>query len=92
VEVAPSTIWLETSWLGLVVQTLGFKRCESDAGVYYYRCPKTKQLIIALVYVNDVATIGKQTKLFIDLKTRFMKKWECHDLGECKEFLGMSIK
>jgi hypothetical protein len=73
------------------MKELGFKRCESDAGVYYYRCPKTAQIIIALVYVDDVAIIGKRTSLFTSLKARFMKKWECRDLGECKEFLGMCI-
>jgi len=35
---------------------LGFKRCKSDAGVYYYHDKKTKALVIAIVYVNDVVT------------------------------------
>jgi hypothetical protein len=73
------------------MKELGFKRCASDAGVYYYIDRGTKQLIIALVYVDNVAIIGKKTKLFIDLKTKFMIKWECQDLGETKEFLGKNI-
>jgi hypothetical protein len=74
------------------MKELGFKRCTSGAGVYYYVDPKTKQLIIALVYVDDVAIIGKRTSIYIDLKKQFMLKWECHDLGESKEFLGMRIQ
>ena len=35
---------------------LGFKRCKSDAGVYYYHDKKTKALVIAIVYVNDIVT------------------------------------
>ena len=74
------------------MKELGFKRCASDAGVYYYIDQGTKQLIIALVYVDDVAIIGQKTKLYIDLKNKFMIKWECRDLGETKEFLGMKIQ
>jgi len=33
---------------------LGFKRCKSDASVYYYHNKKTKVLVIAIVYVDDV--------------------------------------
>ena len=33
---------------------LGFKRCKSDAGVYYYHDKKTKALVIAIVYVDDI--------------------------------------
>ncbi|KAF7761821.1 hypothetical protein Agabi119p4_9813 [Agaricus bisporus var. burnettii] len=54
--------------------------------------PQTKQLIIALVYVDDVAIIGKKTALFINLKRKIMNKWECRDLGETKEFLGINIQ
>jgi hypothetical protein len=54
------------------MKELGFKRCTSDAGVYYYVDPKTKQLIIALVYVDDVAIIGKRTSIYIDLKKQLM--------------------
>ncbi|XP_006458389.1 hypothetical protein AGABI2DRAFT_58655, partial [Agaricus bisporus var. bisporus H97] len=74
------------------MKDLGFKRCSSDAGVYYYSDPQTKQLIIALVYVDDVAIIGKKTALFINLKHKIMNKWECRDLEETKEFLGINIQ
>jgi len=34
--------------------TLGFKRCKSNAGIYYYYNKKTKAFIIAIVYIDDV--------------------------------------
>jgi hypothetical protein len=35
---------------------------------------------------------GPDYKFIIKKKQKFMDKWECHDLGETKEFLHMSIK
>ena len=42
---------------------LGFKRCKSDAGIYYYHDKKTKALVIAIVYVDDVCFIGTKGSL-----------------------------
>jgi len=71
---------------------LGFKRCKSDAGVYYYHNKKTKVLVIAIVYVDDVCFMGTKGSLLLnELKQKFMARWECHDLGETTEFLGMHI-
>jgi len=71
---------------------LGFKRCKSDAGVYYYHNKKTKALVIAIVYVDDVCFMGTKGSLLLnELKQKFMARWECCDLGETTEFLDMHI-
>jgi len=71
---------------------LEFKRCKSDASVYYYHDKKTKALVIAIVYVDDVCFISTKGSLLLnELKQKFMARWECHDLGETTEFLGMHI-
>jgi len=71
---------------------LGFKRCKSNAGVYYYHDKKTKALVIAIVYVDDVCFIGTKGFLLLnELKQKFMARWECRDLGETTKFLGMYI-
>jgi hypothetical protein len=71
---------------------IGFIRCKSDAGVYYYRHPKTHELVITVVYVDDVAFLGKKnSKLLKELKLKFSTKWECRGQGEMTEFLGMQI-
>jgi len=71
---------------------LGFKRYKSDAGVYHYHDKKTKALVIAIVYIDDVYFIGTKSFLLLnELKQKFMARWECHDLGETTEFLGMHI-
>jgi len=71
---------------------LGFKRYKSDAGVYYYHDKKTKVLVIAIVYVDDICFIGTKGFLLLnELKQKFMARWECRNLGETTEFLGMHI-
>ena len=45
---------------------LGFKRCKSDAGVYYYHDKKTKALVIAIVYVNDICFMGTKGSLLLN--------------------------
>ena len=68
---------------------LGFKECKSDTGVYYFIDEKTRELVIAIVYVDDVCFMGSEDfLLLLELKPKFMMKWECHDLGETK---GMCI-
>jgi len=71
---------------------LGFKRCKSNASVYYYHDKKTKALVIVIIYVNDIYFMGTKGSLLLnELKQKFMVRWECCDLGETIEFLGMHI-
>ena len=68
---------------------LGFKRCLSDAGVYVFT--EKGKTVIAIVYVDDALFMGSDKELVMKKKKEFMKKWECRDLGEPTEFLGMQI-
>ncbi|KAI3619346.1 gag-pol polyprotein [Moniliophthora roreri] len=68
---------------------LGFKRCISDAGVYYFI--RGNDIIIAIVYVDDAIFMGSNSSLLHSKKKEFMKIWECRDLGEPREFLRMRI-
>jgi len=54
---------------------LGFKRCKSDAGVYYYHDKKTKVLVIAIVYVDNVYFMNTKDSLLLnELKQKFMAR------------------
>jgi Reverse transcriptase (RNA-dependent DNA polymerase) len=68
---------------------LGFKCLVSDAGLFV--CKDFKEIIIAIVYVDDAMFFGKKKAQVNFKKKLFMDKWECHDLGEVKEFLCMCI-
>jgi len=57
------------------ILALEFKRCKSDAGIYYYHDKKTKALVIAIVYVNDVYFMGTKDSLLLnELKQKFMAR------------------
>ena len=74
------------------ILTLGFKQYKSNANIYYFIDKKTRELVIATVYVDDVCFMGsKDFPLLLELKQKFMIKWEFYDLGETKEFLEMCI-
>jgi Reverse transcriptase (RNA-dependent DNA polymerase) len=68
---------------------LGFKCLVSDAGLFV--CKDFKEIIIAIVYVDNAMFFGKNKAQVDSKKKLFMDKWECHDLGEVKEFLCMYI-
>ena len=71
------------------MKSLGFQCLLSDAGLFV--CKDYKEIIIAIVYVDNAMFFGKD-KVCIDQKKKlFMDKWECCDLGEVKKFLHMHI-
>ncbi|KDR64930.1 hypothetical protein GALMADRAFT_82505 [Galerina marginata CBS 339.88] len=45
-----------------------------------------------LAYVDDIIVTGPSASLVASKKKLFMEKWECRDLGVCKEFLRMRIE
>ena len=68
---------------------LGFKCLVSDDGLFV--CKDYKEIIIAIVYVDNAMFFGKN-RAQVDFKKKlFMDEWECRDLGEVKEFLHMHI-
>ena len=49
--------------------TLEFMQCKSDAGIYYFIDKKTRELVIAIVYVNNICFIdSKDYPLLLELK------------------------
>ena len=69
---------------------MGFKRLSNDAGIYIYK-RSDGALVVVIVYVDDALFCGRDRKLVAELKACFMRKWECRDLGDAKEFLRMRI-
>jgi hypothetical protein len=51
---------------------LGFTQCKSNASVYYFCDLKTREVVIAVVYVDDVSFLGqKNSQLLKQLKLKF---------------------
>ena len=54
---------------------LGFKQCKFNAGVYYFIDEETRELVIAIIYVDDVCFMSsKNLPLLLKLKQKFMTK------------------
>jgi hypothetical protein len=68
---------------------LGFQGLTSDAGLFIYR--DEHGFVIAVIYVDDAIFCGPNPSLVKDLKSKFMQRWECRDLGDVTEFLRMRI-
>jgi len=49
-------------------------------------------MVIILAYVDDIILTGPNAAQVTSKKKLFMDKWECRDLGECREFLCMRIE
>jgi len=73
------------------LKALGFSRLYADAGIFVAKHADGTMVII-LVYVDDIILTGPNTTLVVSKKKLFMDKWECRDLGECREFLRMRIE
>ena len=71
------------------MKSSGFKRLLSNAGLFV--CKDYKEIIIAIVYVDNAMFFGKDKACVDQKKKLFMDKWEYHDLGEVKGFLCMHI-
>ena len=68
---------------------LGFEGLISDAGLFIWR--NKHGFVIAVIYVDDTLICGPNKALVQELKEKFMKRWECQDLGDATEFLCMKV-
>ena len=60
-----------------------------DSGIYVKIIGK--DIIIIIIYIDNALFMSSNRKQVLNHKKKFMKKWESHDLGEAKEYLGMHI-
>jgi hypothetical protein len=68
-------------------QSLGFKRVDSDWGLYY---SKEKEAYL-LLYVDDVLIAAPSMEAVNWLKDALKEKWSWTDLGEAAYVLGLKI-
>ena len=73
------------------LKALASTRLYADAGIFIAK-HTNRTLVIILMYVDDIIVTGPNTTLVVSKKKLFMDKWECRNLGECKEFLQMRIE
>ena len=69
--------------------TTGFSRCHSDNTVYTKRVDG--QLIILVLYVDDLILTSSDPKLINHVKSSLKKKFDMTDLGYLHYFLGLQV-
>jgi hypothetical protein len=80
--------WIE---LDRSLKEFGFKRLYADAGIFVAQ-HSDGTLIFLLAYIDDIIMTGPKGTHIHSRKRDFMNKWECRDLGPCREFLRMRIQ
>jgi len=70
---------------------IDFEHSQSDAGIFIHKA-KNGDIVVAMIYIDDSGFMENNATLVKEKKKAFMGIWECHDLGELKEFLGISIR
>src|SRR5580765_1363923 len=76
--------------LRTAMEQIGFKRTESDHGVFVKRWADGR-MVAAAVHVDDCLTIGSSQELVNDFKRKINTKYKMTDLGPCKWLLGIKI-
>lgn len=82
------------SWWKMLKQSmeeLGFQSIKSDAGLFIQI--QGDKYCLVIVYVDDALFIGPDKEYVQLMKQKFMKRWECRDLGDqVSEYLRMQIR
>ena len=81
------------SWWKALCKSLkryGFKSTRSDAGIFIFRYGK--DYVILIIYVDDLAFGGPNTRLTRKKKAEIMVHWECRDEGLLAHFVALRIK
>jgi hypothetical protein len=80
-------VWYWT--LAKSLKEMGLTPINSNASIYIYWCGDN--FVIAIVYVDDGLFVGPNLALTCSVKDMVMKKWDCHNLGESSEFIGITF-
>ena len=70
------------------ILALKYKQYKSDTSVYYFINKETIELVIVIIYINNVCFISsKDSLLLLELKWKFMTKWEYCNLKHLIYFI-----
>ena len=69
--------------------SLGFSHCLSDSNVYILR--KDNELLILVLYVDDLILTGSSTILIDKVKFDLQQQFDMADLGLLHYFLGLQV-
>jgi hypothetical protein len=82
------TWWIE---LGKGLEALGFKRTESDWGLYYRTKSKDRGPALLLAYVDDIVVAAETSREIDEVMKGLSLRWKITELGEISTILGMKV-
>jgi hypothetical protein len=82
------TWWIE---LGKGLEALGFKRTESDWGLYYRTKSKDRGPALLLAYVDDIVVAAESSQEIDEVMKGLSLRWRITELGEISTILGMKV-
>src|SRR5947207_7387465 len=82
-------VWFKTITSEFI--KLGYRKCESDHGIWVKFGPNGKRTFIIL-YVDDLLIMTEDDEELASLKRGLTARFEMKDLGEVKRFLGIEIE
>ena len=71
--------------------SLGYNRLSSNHCIYYKKFEKDDDIIIMLLYVDDMLVIGPNKDRVQELKAQLAREFDIKDLGPTNKILGMQI-
>ncbi|WP_461521912.1 reverse transcriptase domain-containing protein, partial [Porticoccus sp.] len=74
---------------GFLVNNLKFRKCIIDPCIYVKRVDE--QVLILVLYVDDMIIAGSHLPDIIDFKLQISNKYKMEDLGELEFILGMKV-
>jgi hypothetical protein len=83
------TWWIE---LGKGLEALGFKRTESDWGLYYRTGSKDRGPALLLAYVDDIVVAAQSNAEINEVMKGLARRWKITELGEVSTILGMKVR
>jgi hypothetical protein len=82
-----SYAWNQQAYKSL--KNLGFDCLVTDSGIYVRNTPTSTT--VCVMYVDDILFMGNNDSTIKETKQKFMKMWECRDLGKVTEYLRINI-
>ncbi len=76
----------------ILVDDMGFKRCEVDQAVFHKRSEDGKALTVVMVHVDDCTIAATSPSLIADFKSRVAGHVDITDLGELHWLLGIEVR
>ena len=75
--------------LNQILRGLGFHRCSKEPSLY--RKEEGREILIVVVYVDDLLVTGSSLKIVSDFKREMATKFEMSDLGKLTYYLGIEV-